>query len=426
MFYSYVFMNLNYYNISPIDNRYLEECKIIREYLSDYGINKIRCEIEIDYFMLLLTNVINLRISQSDMEYLEYIKNDIDIHEIEKIRNFEKKTNHDIKALEYYIKSKLEKNGTLIYYNEFIHFGLTSQDINSVTNTLSIKRVVNDVILSKLATLLNTFNIYSDTWKNVYMISKTHGQPAVTTSMGKEFKVYKSRLKIQFDKLNNIVYTTKFGGAVGNLNAHYLCYPEYNWDKLFDEFLKNKYDIKRNQLTTQVDHYDNLCEIFDIIKRINTILLDFVQDVWLYISNEYFKLKSVQHEIGSSTMPHKINPINFENAEGNVYMANSILSMFSNKLPVSRLQRDLTDSTICRNIGVALSHSLIAYNSIFKGLNKLEINNDKIKEDLDNNWSILAEAIQCVMKTEMIPQSYEIIKGLTRGKPIDKTTYLEM
>ncbi len=258
------------------------------------------------------------------------------------------------------------------------------------------------------------------------MISKTHGQCAVTTSIGKELLVFHSRLSIQILKLEEIKYTSKFGGAVGNLNAHYFCFEDIDWDEIMDSFLLEEFKITRNKYTTQIDHYDNLCEIFDIIRRINVILLDLNQDIWLYISNNYFKLKINPLEIGSSTMPHKVNPINFENSEGNLHLANSLLNMFSNKLPVSRLQRDLTDSTISRNFGSALGYSMISYNSLLKGLDKLEINRKCISQDLDDNWAILMEPIQCLMKTENIKDSYEIIKVISRGKHISKETYLEI
>jgi adenylosuccinate lyase len=418
-------------NISPIDNRYKFICEPLNEYVSDYGINKIRCEVEIEYFILLLKDLLQLNYSENDYNLLRAIYNNFNSDDLNIIKNIESTTNHDIKALEYFIKNKLSniKNKQLnIFdkYSEYVHFSLTSQDINSVTNSLVIKHSSNNILIPKLGEMTNILKQLSKKWNNNYMISKTHGQSATTTSMGKEIYVYYDRLNIQLEKLKNIKYSTKFGGAVGNLNAHYFCYPEYDWDLNLTNFLIDTFDLKRNQFTTQIDHYDNLCEVFDIYKRINTILLDLNQDIWLYISNNYFKLKVNSNETGSSTMPHKVNPINFENSEGNIYLANSLLNMFSSKLPISRLQRDLTDSTITRNIGSAFSYCLIAYSSLIKGLNKLELNMNTISNDLDNNWCILMEPLQSVMKTELIYDSYEIIKNLSRNKTITKEDYIEI
>ena len=405
-------------NISPIDNRYSNICDNLREYVSDYGINKIRFEIEIKYLRFLLKLLFNYKFDISSF---------INMFSLEKIRNYEKETNHDIKAIEYYIKNILQLDFNFNdKYCEFVHFGLTSQDINSLTNTLSIKYSLENTILPKLEMILTNIQDKFEKWKHISMMSRTHGQPAVTTSMGKEFMVYYSRLQNQITSLNNIKYTTKFGGAVGNLSAHYFCYEDINWEEEMDKFLDTEYNVGRNKFTTQVDHYDNLSEIFDIIRRINVILLDFNTDMWLYISQNYFKLKLKENEVGSSTMPHKVNPINFENSEGNLHLANALLNMFSNKLPISRLQRDLTDSTISRNFGTALSYCLIAYSSLEKGLDKLEINEDAINFDLQENWSILMEAVQSKMKTEFIKDSYEKIKNISRGKRITKDEYINI
>lgn len=405
-------------NISPIDNRYSNICDSLREYVSDYGINKIRFDIEMRYLRFLLKLLFNYKFDISSF---------INMYSLEKIRNYEKETNHDIKAIEYFIKHILHLNDNFNdKYCEFVHFGLTSQDINSLTNTLSIKYSLENSLLPKFESILTNIKDKIEQWKHISMMSRTHGQPAVTTSMGKEFMVYYSRLQKQITALNNIKYTTKFGGAVGNLSAHYFCYDKINWNEQMDIFLESEYNVGRNRYTTQVDHYDNLSEIFDIIRRINVILLDFNTDIWLYISQNYFKLKLKENEVGSSTMPHKVNPINFENSEGNLHLANALLNMFSNKLPISRLQRDLTDSTISRNFGTALSYCLIAYSSLEKGLDKLEINEDAINSDLSENWSILMEAVQSKMKTEFIKDSYEKIKSISRGKRITEAEYINI
>ena len=405
-------------NITPIDNRYSSITNNLSLYVSDYGINKIRYDIEIKYLKYLLNILFNVQIDLNTTFTLEDFK---------KVKDIEKTTNHDIKALEYFIKNKLKNNTNFDKkYLEFVHFGLTSQDINSMTNTISLKNSISQIILPFLDSIILLLEEKSKLWSNAIMISRTHGQTATTTSMGKEFKVYISRLKKQIKQLEDYKYSSKFGGAVGNLNAHYFCYPEINWDNEFTKFLHNEFEIIRNKYTTQIDHYDNLCEVFDILRRINIILLDLNQVIWLYISQDYFKLNMIKDEVGSSTMPHKVNPINFENSEGNIYLANSLLNMFSHKLPVSRLQRDLTDSTISRNIGSALSYCLIAYTSFIKGINKLEINITKLDNDLEENWCILMEPIQTIMKTEFIENSYDIIKQLSRGKNITKEIYFEI
>ena len=406
------------YNISPVDNRYSTICDNLRNFVSDYGINRIRFEIEIKYLRFILKLLFNYKFD---------INTIMNMFSLSKIKQFERETNHDIKAIEYLIKHILELDYNFNNkYCEFVHFGLTSQDINSLTNTLSIKYSIENTILPKLEAILTNIENKSYQWKRIPMLSRTHGQPAVTTSMGKEFLVYYSRLEKQINELNTIKYTTKFGGAVGNLNAHYFCYDTINWDEHMDAFLDIEFNVGRNRYTTQVDHYDNLSEIFDILRRINVILLDFNTDMWLYISQNYFKLKLKTNEVGSSTMPHKVNPINFENSEGNLHLANALLNMFSNKLPISRLQRDLTDSTISRNFGTALSYCLIAYSSLESGLNKLELNSDVIDNDLNENWSILMEAVQSKMKTEFIKDSYEKIKSISRGKRITEIEYLNI
>ena len=411
-------------NISPIDSRYSNLCDIIRPYVSDYGINKIRYEIELKYLRFLLKIVYNYDLEN---ELVNKMINNFSSDDFNTIKRIELNTNHDIKAIEYFIKNMLFTNDVLDEkYIEMVHFGLTSQDINSVTNTLCLKRAIENGLILKLDNLLHNIDIAANSWWSNAMISKTHGQSAVPTTMGKEFKVFYSRLEKQINLLKDIKYTSKFGGAVGNMNAHYLCFKDIEWSDKFNEFLDDEFDLTRNVYTTQVDHYDNLSEIFDILKRINVILLDFNQDIWLYISQNYFSLKINSGETGSSTMPHKVNPINFENSEGNLHLANSLLNMFSNKLPISRLQRDLTDSTVSRNFGTALSYCLIAYTSFEKGLLKLQLNEESLFHDLDENWCVLMEAVQCVMKTEHIKDSYEYIKKLSRGQTITKEKYFEI
>ena len=412
-------------NISPLDNRYKNKCDLLREYVSDFGFNKIRYEVELKYFEFLL----NILYKYESSESLNKLIEEFSLSDLQSIREIEKKTNHDVKSIEYFIKNQLENNNNfddLVKYKELVHFALTSQDINSVSNTILLKRSVENVLIPKIRSIISKLDDFSGKWTQSVMMSKTHGQPAVTTSMGKEIKVFIERLLRQLDLLINFSYTTKFGGAVGNLNAHYFCYPEINWDKEFEQFLAKTFNLCRNRYTTQIDHYDNFSEIFDIIKRINIILIDLNQDFWTYISQNYFILKKKDGEVGSSTMPHKINPINFENSEGNLYMANSLLNMMSQKLPISRLQRDLTDSTITRNIGVALSYSLLAYQSLEAGLSKIDINTNTLNKDLDDNWCILTEAIQCIMKTELKANAYEAMKEVSRGNKINKEDYMNI
>jgi len=396
---------MDFFNLSPLDNRYYDKVSSLRYFLSDFGVNEIRFNIEMHYFKAIVQYLHNVEVNDLNIEFTK--------ETLKEIRDIEKKTNHDIKAIEYYIRDKVLQTEYKQYHN-LIHFALTSQDINSITNTLSLKIAMENVIIPCLTNILAVLEYIGNNWININMMSRTHGQPAVTTSMGKEIKVFWSRLSKQIKKLVDYEWTTKFGGAVGNLNAHYFAYPDKHWDSFMDNFCKT-FNIARNKLTTQVDHYDNLTELFDILKRINTILIDLNADIWMYISINYFKLKTISSEVGSSTMPHKVNPINFENSEGNLYMANGILNVFSQKLPISRYQRDLTDSTICRNFGAGFGYCLLAYESLITGLNKLEINRPIIENDLDDNWSILTEAVQCVMKTENIDDAYEKVKNHSRG-----------
>ena len=398
-------------NISPIDNRYKHKCDLLREYVSDFGFNKIRYEVELKYFAFLLKLIYNKNVS------FNHLIDEFSVSDLKSIREIESKTNHDVKSIEYFIKNQLVENNKfndLVKYKELIHFALSSQDINSVANTILLKRSIEMVIIPKIKNIISKLEEYSIKWEKSVMMSKTHGQPAVTTSMGKEIKVFNERLKRQLTLLTKFNYTTKFGGAVGNLNAHYFCYDKINWDNRFNDFLIENFDLTRNRYTTQIDHYDNFSEIFDIIKRINIILIDLNQDFWTYISQNYFIFEKKDKEVGSSTMPHKINPINFENAEGNLLYTNSILEFFSRKLPISRLQRDLTDSTVLRNIGVVFGHIELSFNNIRKGLQKLIINNTEITKDLNNNQMIISEAIQIILKKYGYKNSYEKMKEFTR------------
>jgi len=390
--------------ISPIDGRYGYKTKELKEIFSEYGLFKYRVFIEIKYYIF-LCKLLNKEI---DEEKCLEIYNNFTVEESEKIKEIEKKINHDVKAVEYYLQDKVE-------YPNLVHFGLTSQDINSVSYTLQIKDFIEKIWNNLMDTIqLKIYDIYSKT-KNQVMLSHTHGQPASPTILGKEMLVYLERLKNQIERKFNC--TTKFGGAVGNLNAHYYCYPKINWIKEMNTFIISL-GLERNQYTTQIDHYDNHSIVFDLVKRVNVILIDLCQDIWTYISKDYFKLKINSNEVGSSTMPHKVNPIDFENAEGNFMMANCILQFMSAKLPVSRLQRDLTDCTILRNLGTAFGYTIIALKSLLKGLTKIECNAKAINKDLDENLKILAEPIQLMLKTLNIDNAYESLKELTRNNEV--------
>lgn len=404
------------YNITPIDGRYSEKITNLNNYFSEFALIRYRLEIELDYLIMLMKKIGN--INESEITHIYSIINYFDIDEAMKIKNIEEKINHDVKSIEYYIKHKLIKiEEKDLSFNKniklYIHFGLTSQDINSSANILMIKNFNEEKLIHILKNINLQITLMAETWKDVLIMSRTHGQPATPTYLGKEFLVYVERLENQIKMLEEINYRTKFGGATGGLNAHYYAYPQIDWINFSNEFVKSL-NLERNQFTTQIDHYDNYSEIFDILKRINTIFIDFCQDIWLYISFDYFKLKLNNNEVGSSTMPHKINPINFENAEGNLYLSNTLFNLFSNKLPISRLQRDLTDSTILRNLGTAYGYMAIALNSIDKGIGKLEINMDKIQEDLQKNYMIISEGLQTKLKVYGIDNSYELLKEYTR------------
>jgi adenylosuccinate lyase len=332
----------------------------------------------------------------------------------QRIKNIEKITNHDVKAVEYFLKEEFDKIGGLDNFKEFIHFGLTSQDINNTSVPLSIKEALNDVFYPEVESLISQLNTYAEEWKDIPMLAKTHGQPASPTRLGKEIMVFVYRLRCQLESLKSCRITAKFGGATGNYNAHHVAYPEYDWKAFGDRFVSEKLGLEREQFTTQISNYDNIGAVFDAVRRINTIIIDLDRDFWMYVSMEYFKQKIKAGEVGSSAMPHKVNPIDFENSEGNLGIANSTLQFLAAKLPVSRLQRDLTDSTVLRNIGVPLGHSVIAIESTLKGLRKLLLNENKISADLDNCWAVVAEAIQTILRREAYPNPYEALKALTR------------
>lgn len=400
--------------ISPIDGRYNNATKELSPFFSEFGLIHYRVKVEIEYFIAIceLSLPQLSKVKKSEFANLRLIYENFSEKDALQIKEIEKTTNHDVKAVEYFIKSKFEGLG-LDQYSEFIHFGLTSQDINNTAIPLSFKNGLEFAIFPKLNDVLYKIDEYSNTWKNIPLLARTHGQPASPTVLGKEFAVFAERLRVQFDVLFSMKHSAKFGGATGNFNAHFIAFSEINWFDFANKFVKNL-GLSRSKHTTQIEHYDNLAAQFDALKRINTILIDFNRDIWQYISMGYFKQKIKKGEIGSSAMPHKVNPIDFENAEGNLGISNAILQHLSAKLPISRLQRDLTDSTVLRNIGVPIAHQLIALKSILKGLEKLELNEAAIKQDLDENWAVVAEAIQTVLRREGFPKPYEALLELTR------------
>lgn len=407
-------------SISAIDGRYRKQVHHLDEYFSEYGLMKYRVLIEIEY-LLFLEKKKFLKLSGKTRKQLEKLAEDFGIDDAQEIKQIEFTTNHDVKAVEYYLKNELEKCGGADA-KEWVHFGLTSQDINNTAIPLSWKQAIEYEYLPALLNLNTELKILAGNWKDIPMLAHTHGQPASPTRLGKEIMVFTERLQNQIEQFIGIPFSGKFGGATGNLNAHHVAFPKTDWIKFANEFLQHL-GLTRQQYTTQIEHYDNLAAHFDCMKRINNILVDFCRDIWTYISMEYFTQKTKKGEVGSSAMPHKVNPIDFENAEGNLGIANAIFEHLAAKLPVSRLQRDLTDSTVLRNIGVPFAHTLIAFRSIEKGLSKLVINDAKIYEDLDNNWAVVAEAIQTILRREKYPNPYEALKDLTRGnKKIDKKT----
>ena len=401
--------------ISPVDGRYRKQAEDLALYFSEFGLINYRVRVEIAYFIALcelplpqLSEFPKNLFGELRNIYLNFTEeNALEIKEIEKT------TNHDVKAVEYFIKKRFETFG-IEKFSEFIHFGLTSQDINNTAIPLSLKEAHNAVLFPHLMTATELIQERAEEWKNIPMLAKTHGQPASPTRLGKELKVFVERLVNQMGLLSAIPYSAKFGGATGNFNAHHVAYPETNWVDFGNKFVNETLGLSRSQTTTQIEHYDNLAAYCDNLKRINTILLDFSRDVWQYVSMNYFKQKIKAGEIGSSAMPHKVNPIDFENAEGNLGIANALFEHFAAKLPISRLQRDLTDSTVLRNLGIPLAHTLIALKSLIKGMNKLELNQAAIDADLEENWAVVAEAIQTILRREGFPKPYEALKDLTR------------
>lgn len=402
--------------VSPIDGRYRSKTESLADYFSEYALIRYRVRVEIEYFITLC----ELPLPQLEsfnsalFEQLRDIYRNFDEASAARVKEFESITNHDVKAVEYFIKEEFDKIGGLDNYKEFIHFGLTSQDINNTSVPLSVKEALEEVFYPQVEELIAQLKEYAEAWKDVPMLAKTHGQPASPTRLGKEVEVYVYRLSEQLATLRNCKMTAKFGGATGNFNAHHVAYPQHDWRAFGNRFVSEKLGLEREQWTTQISNYDHLGSVFDAIRRINTIIIDLDRDFWMYISMEYFKQKIKAGEVGSSAMPHKVNPIDFENSEGNLGIANAILQFLAQKLPVSRLQRDLTDSTVLRNVGVPVGHSVIAIQSTLKGLRKLILNEEKLREDLENTWAVVAEAIQTILRREAYPHPYEALKALTR------------
>ena len=402
--------------ISPIDGRYRTKTDPLADYFSEYALIRYRVRVEIEYFIALCELPLpQLKdFNRSLFEPLRDLYRNFSESDAQRVKDIEKVTNHDVKAVEYFIKERLDDMGGFDRYKEFIHFGLTSQDINNTAVPLSMKEAIGDVLLPQVEELTALLNGYVDEWAEVPMLAKTHGQPASPTRLGKEVRVFAYRLGKQTEALRNTEITAKFGGATGNFNAHHVAYPEYDWREFGNRFVSGKLGLVREQYTTQISNYDQMGAVFDALRRINTVITDLDRDFWMYISMEYFKQKIKAGEVGSSAMPHKVNPIDFENSEGNLGVANAILQFLAQKLPVSRLQRDLTDSTVLRNIGVPVGHSVIAIQSTMKGLRKLILNEEKINADLDNNWAVVAEAVQTILRREAYPNPYEALKALTR------------
>lgn len=411
--------------ISPIDGRYRGKTEPLAAYFSEYALIRYRVRVEIEYFIT-LCEIPLPQLSGFDHALFSRLR---DIYRLfdeqgaQRVKDIEKVTNHDVKAVEYFIKEEFDKIGGLEAYKEFIHFGLTSQDINNTSVPLSIKEALEEVFCPQLEELIAQLQQYADEWRDVPMLAKTHGQPASPTRLGKEIMVFVYRLNEQLATLKSCKFTAKFGGATGNYNAHHVAYPLIDWRAFGDKFVSEKLGLQREQYTTQISNYDHLGAIFDAVRRINTVIIDLDRDFWMYISMDYFKQKIKAGEVGSSAMPHKVNPIDYENSEGNLGMANAILQFLAQKLPISRLQRDLTDSTVLRNVGVPLGHSIIAIQSTLKGLRKLILNEEKLRRDLDDTWAVVAEAIQTILRREAYPHPYEALKALTRtnGKMTETT-----
>ena len=411
--------------VSPIDGRYRKATQSLAQYFSESGLIQYRVKVEVEYLIAL--SHVSLRGSDFGMLMDKTVElrnwaNSLTIEEIQSVKEIEKTTNHDVKAVEYFVKSKLESLW-LNYYKEWLHFGLTSQDINNTSIPWSMKNAVENEVLPRLNAIVDILKGQAREWEKQPMLAKTHGQPASPTTLGKEWWVFVSRLESQIESLKNIPYSAKFGGATGNFNAHQIAYPEINWIEFANNFVNEQLGLYRIQFTTQIEPYDYMAAHLDNWKRINNIMIDFSRDVWTYVSMEYFKQKIKEGEVGSSAMPHKVNPIDFENAEGNLGIANALLEHLSGKLPISRLQRDLTDSTVLRNLGVPFGHIMIALNSLERGLGKLILNTEALDNDLENNWAVVAEAIQTVLRRERYPNPYEALKELTRGNhKITKST----
>ena len=401
--------------ISPLDGRYHNKVSELSPYFSEFALIRYRVRVEVEYFIALCSHPLPQleKVDDNLLVGARKIFTEFSMEDALRVKEIESVTNHDVKAVEYFIKEKLVEMG-IGSEKEYVHFGLTSQDVNNTAVPLSMKEAVQDVYLPVLDEVIAILVSYASDWKNLSMLARTHGQPASPTTLGKEMAVFAERLQEQKRQLLSIPYSAKFGGATGNFNAHMVAYPQIDWVQFANEFIKDKLGLSRLQTTTQIEHYDNMAALFDAIKRINTILLDFNRDIWTYISFDYFKQKIKEGEVGSSAMPHKVNPIDFENSEGNLGIANAVFEHLSAKLPISRLQRDLTDSTVLRNIGVPFGHTVLAMKSLLKGLGKLLLNEQKIEKDLLDNWSVVAEAIQTILRREGYPNPYEALKDLTR------------
>ena len=402
--------------VSPIDGRYASKTSELQNYFSEYALMKYRVRVEIEYYIALCELPLPQLVGVDHALFPKFreIYQNFSLEDAQRVKDIESVTNHDVKAIEYFIKEKFDALGGLEQYKEFVHFGLTSQDINNTSFPLMIKDATEEVYIPLLQQVIDQLNEFAEAWKDIAMLAKTHGQPASPTRLGKEVKVFAYRLEEQLKQLKAVPCSGKFGGATGNLNAHRVAYPAYDWKAFAEKFLAEKLGIKREEYTTQISNYDNLAATFDAMKRIHTILIDLNRDFWQYISMEYFKQKIKAGEVGSSAMPHKVNPIDFENSEGNLGVANAILDHLAVKLPISRLQRDLTDSTVLRNIGVPMGHALIAFSSTLKGFSKLLLNEEALRRDLENCWAVCAEAIQTVLRREAYPNPYEALKALTR------------
>jgi adenylosuccinate lyase len=401
--------------LSPIDGRYHRQTAELAPFFSEFGLIKYRVQVEVEYFISLCKLPLPQleEVNPSVFPSLRHVYQNFTVEDAAAIKEIEKTTNHDVKAVEYFIKNNFDSLG-LAAYKEFIHFGLTSQDINNTAIPLSLKAATAEQLLPAFEQLLNDLKLMATAWKDIPLLARTHGQPASPTRLGKEIQVFAERLQGQLTQLKAVPFSAKFGGATGNFNAHWVAYPQVDWVNFANNFVNNNLGLNRSQYTTQIEHYDNLAAFFDALKRLNTILIDFARDVWQYISVGYFKQKIKAGEIGSSAMPHKVNPIDFENAEGNFGIANALFEFLAGKLPISRLQRDLTDSTVLRNISVPLAHTLIALKSLHKGIGKLELNEKAIQQDLEDNWAVVAEGIQTILRREGYPQPYEALKALTR------------